>query len=66
MSDISDKLKQIVTMIEAYGMIDGAHHKQWLLTEILKICLGEKGFYEWEEKFNEDEDYDEWDGGIPP
>lgn len=26
--------------IERYGMIDGAHHKQWLLDQVVKILTG--------------------------
>lgn len=65
-----EKLDEIVKQIEQYGMIDGGHHKQWLLTETLRIALGDK-FDEWYNKFNaytdeDGEEYDDWDKGIPP
>lgn len=30
----------VLHWIEMYGYIDGAHHKQWLLDQIVKISLG--------------------------
>jgi len=32
-----EKLSKIIEIIGQYGGIDGGHHKQWILTEVLKI-----------------------------
>lgn len=65
-----EKLDKIVETIERYGMIDGSHHKQWIMTEVLRIALG-KGFKKWLKAFNsytdeDGEEYGDWDEGIPP
>jgi hypothetical protein len=53
---------KVIKLIEEYGSIDGAHHKQWLLTQIAKLIL--RGDYaEWAGANGE---YDEWDEGIAP
>lgn len=41
-----------------YGYIDGAHHKQWLISQMLRTLLAEE-----EEAQLLDED---WDDGIAP
>jgi hypothetical protein len=53
-----------VEIIERYGMIDGAHHKQWILDQILRTLLGD-GYEKWIEKYNVPE-YQPWDTGITP
>jgi hypothetical protein len=60
-----EQVQKVIKITLQYGMIDGEHHKQWLLDQILRICLEE--FYDKEiEKFNADKNYKEWDVGIPP
>ena len=46
--------------IGCYGMIDGAHHKQWVLDEILRALLGKERYRTWIEN------YEDWDEGIAP
>jgi hypothetical protein len=62
---MTNKEKQVVELIERYGMIDGAHHKQWLLDKILKTILEEK-YQTWLDSYNSEPDYDPWDPGIAP
>ena len=52
--------------IEEYGMIDGAHHKQWLLDRTLRTLLGDADYHEWVATHNSDDDYEDWDVGIAP
>ena len=51
-----------------YGMIDGAHHKQWVIDQMLRVVL--KDCYEITIKnFNEQYplgEYEPWDEGIAP
>lgn len=64
----ADDLCEIVGMIEHYGMIDGAHHKQWLIDQVLRRLM--PGYYShWREAYDEDSretGYSEWDEGIVP
>lgn len=47
-----------------YGHIDGAHHKQWVIDQMLRAALGPKRYREWREA--RDEDGDDWDVGRAP
>jgi len=65
------KIEKIRELIWAHGGTDGAHHKQWLLNEILLASFDSKDEYEeWIVKYEEpDEDGEptyEWDRGIAP
>lgn len=62
------KLKQIRELIEKYGEIDGAHHKQWVLTEIIKLLVPDFDAWNVEMQAGEDgpETYSPWDEGIAP
>ncbi len=65
MSDAQNKLDRIETMILSYGEIDGAHHKMWVLDQVMRIVWGD----EYDAKmadFNSDPGYDNWDTGIAP
>lgn len=48
-----------------YGMIDGAHHKQWVIDQMLRIICG-AGYAEIMTVFDGEEDYQDWDTGIAP
>lgn len=68
----SEKIETAIRIIEEFGSIDGAHHKQWVLDQVIQVLLG--GEYEdWKEEMRGDwlEEYDEyeygeWDKGIAP
>ena len=53
------QVDKAVTLIFRYGMIDGAHHKQWVLDQVLRLLRSDR--YDLEI-----EDYDDWDTGIAP
>lgn len=40
-----------------YGMIDGAHHKQWVIDQMLRAMLGDEGYAAWVKHENSDPDY---------
>ena len=46
-----------------YGMIDGAHHKQWVIDQMVRALLAEK-YVDWVAAQNPD--YEPWDTGIAP
>jgi hypothetical protein len=48
-----------------YGMFDGAHHKMWVIDQMVRALLGNK-YDDWVKKYNSDEDYAPWDTGIAP
>jgi hypothetical protein len=72
--DDKEKIETDINLIGQYGGIDGGHHKQWVLDQVVRVLLGdeynswlammrgewreENGVYEYE--------YDDWDEGIAP
>ena len=65
----SEKITKAVAIISDYGWIDGGHHKQWVLDQVLKTLLGETVYFKWLAKhcYGEDgPDTYEWDKGIAP
>lgn len=59
------RIKKTVETILKYGMIDGAHHKQWILDEALRTLLGDK-YYKKIEEYNKDKSSEDWDIGVAP
>lgn len=60
--------------IAPYGAIDGAHHKMWVIDQMVRALLGSEEAYkawthemlgEYDEE-NEEYEYEEWDEGIAP
>lgn len=66
------KLEAAVELIGQYGCVDGSHHKQWVLDQVLRVLLPENQYDEWvlmyEQEYPDgpDDMYDEWDVGIAP
>ena len=62
-----DKCKEVLDLVFDYGGIDGGHHKQWLLDQVVKKVADD--YDRWVESFREGEDGPntyEWDTGIAP
>ncbi len=57
-------LERIAATIIDYGDIDGAHHKQWVLDQCLKLAAGEA--YTMMTAVYLDLTGREWDTGIAP
>jgi len=61
------KVMKAIEMIENYGGIDGGHHKQWVLDQVMRILNDD---YEgWKKRYEDGEDGPqtyEWDEGIAP
>ena len=58
----------VIDLINQYGGIDGAHHKQWLIDQIVQTIMGDD-YDEWVRLYNLGEDGPdtyEWDKGIAP
>ena len=47
-----------------YAGIDGAHHKDWCIDQMVRILAG-AGYDEFVEMYSDDGEY-EWDEGIAP
>lgn len=67
---MNDRIKEAMDLIERYGMIDGAHHKQWLIDQIARTLLRE-GYTTWRYAYDtytdkEGDTYQKWDEGIAP
>jgi hypothetical protein len=56
------RLAKIQELLEQYGDLDGAHHKQWVLDQIARVVLGD----EYDEWAAASEDADAWDTGVAP
>lgn len=62
------KLNRILELVEQYGGIDGAHHKQWVLDQIIRT-ITQDNYEQWVEDYCDGEDGPdtyEWDEGITP
>ena len=73
MTDI-EKIKEALDLIESYGGIDGGHHKQWVLDQVVQALTGndyDKWVLDYEGEAEEGEEYLDylpysWDIGIAP
>jgi hypothetical protein len=65
-ADIESALK----LIKRHGGTEGAHHKQWVLDQVVRILLGNQDDYNrWVEEYENGEDGPKtysWDKGIAP
>lgn len=65
---MTEKEQKVLDLIEQYGGIDGAHHKDWLLDQLARILTGE-GYEAWVVELKSGEDGPEtysYDEGIAP
>lgn len=68
MADAEHRVREAVAICLLYGGVDGGHHKQWLLDQMLRILLGEEydeRIADWKSGEDGPETY-EWDEGIAP
>jgi hypothetical protein len=67
-TSVSRQARLAVEIIHQYGGIDGAHHKQWVLDQVMRALLGD-GYAAWVARWESGEDGPrtyEWDEGIAP
>lgn len=64
------RIDEALELIHSYGGIDGAHHKQWVLDQVVrKLCDSEESYEAWVSEYQDGEDGPdtyEWDVGIAP
>jgi hypothetical protein len=56
-----------IGIIETYGGYDGAHHKQWVLDQVMRVLHPD--YNKWVKEYCDGEDGPdtyEWDEGIAP
>jgi hypothetical protein len=49
-----------------YGGIDGEHHKQWVVDQMLRAMLGPDRYAQWRRVYDGDPGYSKWNEGIAP
>jgi hypothetical protein len=63
------RIAAALAVIHQYGGTDGAHHKQWVLDQVVRELTG-PDYAEWIHRFEWPEHHDEalnaWDEGIAP
>ena len=63
------RIDKALDVINQYGGIDGAHHKQWVLDQVVRTLLPD-GFYdEWVRQHNDGDEGPntyEWEEGTAP
>jgi hypothetical protein len=64
----AERIEAALATIRRFGGIDGAHHKQWVLDQVVRTLTGD-GYDAWVAAHNDGGDgpetYD-WDEGAPP
>ena len=58
-----ERINSAVSLINELGDIDGAHHKQWLLDQVVR-CLLDDEYDAWAKAIDAEGFY--WDTGIAP
>ena len=53
-----------LSLLHRYGGIDGGHHKEWLLDQVLRALTGDQ-YENWVHDWSEGGEY-EWPEGIAP
>lgn len=61
-----ERIKAAADLATRYGGIDGGHHKQWVIDQMLRAMLGPEGYAAWVTEMNADPEYAAWDTGIAP
>lgn len=59
---------KVLGLIENYGGIDGAHHKQWVIDQVVRVLTGDR-YDEWVRGIKDGVDGPDtyhWDEGIAP
>lgn len=71
-----ERIDAALDVILRYGGTDGAHHKQWVLDQVVRALTGTPApraraaktsaeYREWRKRYEDGGEY-EWDPGTPP
>ncbi len=56
------EIMDALDIAKKYGDIDGAHHKAWVIDQMVRaLCLTKERYLEWLAEYD-----DEWDEGVAP
>ena len=67
MKSDKDRVEEALDLIAEYGSIDGAHHKQWVLDQLVRILTPHYEAWVMGQEAGEDgPDTYYWDVGIAP
>lgn len=61
-------VREVLDLIESYAQIDGSHHKDWVIDQVVRILTGD-GYEKWIAEYCWGEDGSDtynWDEGIAP
>jgi hypothetical protein len=67
--DSEARVRNALIIIERFGGIDGAHHKAWVIDQVVRALVGAGQYDEWVRLMKAGEngpDTYDWDQGIPP
>lgn len=66
--DYGDRILGAIQLAARYGSIDGCHHKQWVIDQMVRMLTGD-GYDRWvavTKRGEDGPDTYEWDCGIAP
>lgn len=64
-----ERVKKALEIAYDYGQIDGAHHRLWVIDQMVRALLGDDEYQKWVETYEmpeEDGEGYKWDCGIAP
>lgn len=64
MSD-TEKIEGALSVIYQYSGIDGAHHKDWVIDQVVRNLTGDS-YDQWVKEYEGDDGEYEWETGIAP
>lgn len=59
------RIRAALDRIDQSGGVDGSHHKQWVLDQVVRLLLGHEDRY-WDWVRNRQAEGSDWSPGIPP
>ena len=66
-SELEWRIDAALAIAYEYAEIDGAHHKAWIVDQIVRVLLGAPEEYEaFVANYNSTPDLPEWDEGVAP
>jgi hypothetical protein len=67
-SILEKRIAAAKTVAHRFGSIDGAHHKQWVIDQMMQAILSKEEYQQWLIDMVSEEGYedDPWDPGIAP
>lgn len=70
MAKKKQRIVSALNMAYDYGGVDGAHHKEWIIDQMVKALLdSDEKYVQWKKKFNDGNagpNTYEWPTGIAP